>query len=182
MIIERVSVHPTHTGVLLATSVAIMAAASVATHLIGAQAGGEAAERAEHAVVIPTFIGPLGALLLLGVVRLLHRRAFRPVWFLLLPPAAFAIQEIAERILLGPEAEPSLLATVLIQLPFALLAFVAARFVLTVVRRVVRLLTAATSRSRPRVAAAAWPTVRFSIPPFRLSAGAHRGRAPPDLA
>ena len=159
-----------------------MAAASIATHLIGAQASGEAAEHAEHAVVVPTFVGPLGALLLLGVVWLLHRRAFRPVWFLLLPPAAFAIQEIAERFLLGPEAEPSLLATVLIQLPFALLAFVAARFVLTVVRRVVRLLTAGPRRSRPRMTAPAWPTVQFSIPPLRLSDGAHQGRAPPDLA
>ena len=182
MIAPGFSAHPTRTGVLLSASIAIMAAASVATHLIGAQASGEAAEHAEHAVVVPTFIGPLGALLLLGIVWLLRRRTFRPVWFLLLPPTAFAIQEIAERFLLGPEAEPSLLATVLIQLPFALLAFVVARFVLTVVRRVVRLLTAGTRRSRPRVIAMAWPTVALSIPPLRLSAGAHQGRAPPVLA
>ena len=182
MIGRRLSAHPTRASVLLGTSIAIMAAASIATHLIGAQASGEAAEQTEHAVSAPTFIGPLGALLLLGVVWLLHRRAFRPVWFLLLPPAAFVIQEIAEQFLLGPEAEPSLLATVLIQLPFALLAFVLARLVLTVVRRVVRLLTAGTRRPRPRVIATVWPTARLSIPPLRLSAGAHQGRAPPDLA
>ena len=159
-----------------------MAAASVATHVIGAQASGEAAERSEHAVVVPTFIGPLGALLLLGAVWLLRRRGMRPVWFLLLPPAAFAIQEFAERFLLGPEAEPSLLATVLIQLPFALLAFVLARFVLTVVRRVVRLLTVTPHRSRPRVVATAWLVAYLSAPLLRLPAGAHHGRAPPDLA
>ena len=37
LIAQRVSVHPTRTGALLSASVAIMAAASVATHLIGAQ-------------------------------------------------------------------------------------------------------------------------------------------------
>lgn len=182
MIVERVSDHRRRTSVLLGTSLAIMTAASVATHLIGVPASGEAAEQTEHALAVPTFIGPLGALFLLGVVRLLHRRAFRPVWFLVLPPAAFVIQEIAERFVLGPEAEPNLLATAMIQLPFALLAFVVARFVLTVVRRVVRLLTAGTRRSRPRMTATAWPTVRLSIPPLRPSAGVHQGRAPPHLA
>ena len=182
MIGRRLSAHPTRASVLLGTSIAIMAAASIATHLIGAQASGEAAEHTEHAVSAPTFIGPLGALLLLGVVWLLHRRALRPVWFLLLPPAAFVIQEIAERFLLGPEAEPTLLTTVLMQLPFAVLAFVVAQVVLTVVRRVVHLLTAVPHRSRPRVVVATWPIARLSIPPLALPQGAHQGRAPPDLA
>ena len=179
---QRVAVRPARTGVLLAASVGIMAAASVATHVIGAQASGEAAEQSEHAVVVPTFIGPLGALLLLGAVWLLRRRGMRPVWFLLLPPAAFAIQELAERFLLGPEAEPSLLATVLIQLPFALLAFALARMVLTVVRRVVQILTAATAGSRQPIATSTWSTVRLSIPPRPTPSGIHLGRAPPFLS
>ena len=181
MIVRRRTRQPTRIGALLLASVAIMVAASVATHLIGAQATGEAAERAEHAVAVPTFIGPLGALLLLGGIWLLHRPAFRPAWFLLLPPAALAIQELAERLSHGPEAEPSLLATVLIQLPFALLAFLLARVVLTAVRRVVRFLAAGTRRSRPRVVASAWLTAAASIPPLPALAGAHLGRAPPHL-
>lgn len=182
MIARPCSNSPTRIGALLFASVAIMVAASVATHLIGAQASGEAAERAEHAVVVPTFVGPLGALLLLGSIWLLRSAAFRPAWFLLLPPAALAIQELAERLGHGPEAEPSLLATVLVQLPFALLAFLLARVVLTAVRRVVRFLAAGTRRSRPRVVTSAWLTAAASIPPLPALPGAHRGRAPPGLA
>ena len=182
MIVAGRTRSPTRIGALLFASVAIMVAASVATHLIGAQTTGEAAERAEHAVVVPTFIGALGALLLTCSIWLLHRPAFRGAWFLLLPPAAFAIQEIAERFGHGPEAEPSLLATVLIQLPFALLAFLLARVVLTAVRRVVRFLAAGTKRSRPRLVVSAWLTARFSIPPLLALPGAHLGRAPPGLA
>lgn len=167
---------------LLFASVAIMAAASVATHVIGARASGEAAERAEHAVAVPTIIGPLGALLLLGVIWLLHRRAVRPAWFLLLPPTAMAIQELAERIIVRPEAEPSLVATALIQLPFALLAFLLARAVLRAVRRVVRFLTDGTHRRRLRVVASVWPTARLAVPSLPAITGAHLGRAPPRLA
>lgn len=174
--------HSTRTGAMLVVSAAIMAAASVATHLIGTQASGEAAEHAEHAVAIPTFIGPLGAFLLLGIVWLLHRRAVRPIWFLLLPPVAFAIQEVAERLTVGPEAEPSFIATVLIQLPFALLAFLVARVVLTAVRRIVQVLTVGPSRPRPRVVVRAWPIPHLSIPSLSATPGAHPGRAPPALA
>lgn len=179
---RRATRNSTRTGAMLGVSAAIMAVASVATHLIGTQARGEAAEHAEHAVAIPTFIGPLGAFLLLGIVWLLHRRAFRPVWFLLLPPVAFAIQELAERLTVGPEAEPSLIATVLIQLPFALLAFLVARVVLTAVRRIVHVLTVGPPRPGSRVVVRAWPIPNLSIPSLAATSGAHPGRAPPALA
>ena len=174
--------HSTRTGAMLVVSASIMAAASIATHLIGTQASAEVAEHAEHAVAIPTFIGPFGALLLLGIAWLLHRRAFRPIWFLLLPPVGFAIQELAERLTVGAEAEPSLIATVLIQLPFALLAFLVARVVLTAVRRIVQVLTVCPPRPRPRVVIPAWPIPRLLIPSLSATPGAHPGRAPPALA
>ena len=174
--------HSMRTGAMLGVSAAIMVAASIATHLIGTQASAEAAEHAEHAVGTPTFIGPLGALLILGVVWLLRRRAFRPIWFLLLPPVGFAIQELAERFSAGPEVEPSFIATVLIQLPFALLAFLVARVLLTAVRRIVHVLTVGPPRPRPRVVIPAWPIPRLLIPSLWATPGAHPGRAPPALA
>lgn len=167
-------------GVLLFASVVIMAAASIATHLAAdAAVPGEAAEHAEH-VTVPTIVGPIGSLLLLGIFWLLRGRALRATWFLGLPPAAFVIQEFAERLTQGPEAEPGPLATVLTQLAFAFLAFVLARAVLGAVRRVVRFLAAAIRRPQRPVPALAWPATFASVANLPAPAGAHLGRAPPS--
>jgi hypothetical protein len=175
------SLRPSRSGVLLFASVVVMAAASIATHLAGAGgAPGEAAEHAEH-VVVPTVVGPLGALALLGAIWLLRGRALRPAWFLVLPPAAFAMQELAERLTQGPETEPSLLATALTQLAFALLAFLLAHAILGAVRRVVRFLAVASRRTRRPVPAPAWPTTFASVAKLPAPPGAHLGRAPPYL-
>jgi hypothetical protein len=173
------SLRPSRGGVLLFASVVIMAAASIATHLAASgDVPGEAAEHAEH-VAVPTVVGPIGALLLLGTIWLLRGRVLRPAWFLALPPAAFMIQELAERLTQGPEAEPSLLATVPTQLAFARLAFLLARAVLGAVRRVVQFLAVGRSRTRRPVPAPAWPATFASVAKLPAAAGAHLGRAPP---
>jgi hypothetical protein len=179
-------------GVLLVATVLVMVAASVVTHLaaageasgaVGAE-GGEGA--AQGAVLVPPVLGPLGALLLLGVAWLVRRRALRPAWFLLLPPAAFGLQELAERLfhaeslpLVGPE--PSLLATLLVQLPFAVLAFVLAHLLRAAIRRVVEFLKVPTTAPVLRAAVPAWPLPPLAPPNFWALAGEHLGRGPPQL-
>ena len=175
------SIRPSRGGVLLFASVAIMAVASIATHLEASGAVlGEASEHAEH-VTVPTIVGPIGGLLMLGTIWLLRGRVLRPAWFLALPPAAFMIQELAERLTQPQGPEPSLLATALTQLAFAFLAFLLARIVLGAVRRVVRFLAIASRRPRRPVPAPAWSTTFASVAKLPAPAGAHLGRAPPHL-
>ena len=165
--------------ILLAGSTAIMVAASFATHL-GApgEAASEAAEHAEHAG-LPTTVGPVGALLLLGILWLLRGRAFRPAWFLLMPFTAFAIQELAERLTEAPVPEPTAAATTLMQLLFGLLAFALARVVLRAARRFARFLACQPTQQRPSTVRRAWPVTGASIARLSAPAGAHFGRAPP---
>lgn len=160
----------------------IMAAASIATHMAGAaEASGEALEHAEH-IAVPTVVGPIGALVLLGAFWLTRGRVLRPAWFLILPPAAFVSQELAERLTQAPAAEPGLITTGLTQMAFAVLAFFLARMLLVVVRRVVSFLGVAGRRPHRPVPALRWPTEFASIAKLPPPAGAHLGRAPPYLA
>jgi len=179
-------------GVLLVTTVLVMAAASIVTHLAAAgessgAVGAEAGGTAEHgAVLVPPVVGSLGALLLLGLVWLIRRRSPGPAWFLLLPPAAFGIQELTERLfhaeslsLVG--GEPSLLTTFLVQLPFALLAFVLVRLLRAAIRRVVRFLNVPATAPALRAATLAWPMPPLALPDRWALVGAHSGRSPPHL-
>lgn len=177
-------------GILLLATVLVMAAASVATHLAGsgpAETGGEAREAAGQAsVVLPPIVGPLGALLGLGLVWLVRPRPLASAWFFLLPPTAFALQEVAERLIhVGSlpvvGGEPSLLATVLVLVPFALLAFVLARLLRGAVQRVVRLLKASQPHPRFHAPTLVWPVAPVFVPNLPAFAGAHLGRAPPHL-
>ena len=173
-------------AILLLASVMVMFAASLATHIAGEPPGGTG-ESAEQAVaIVPPLVGPIGALLVLGAIRRLRRRAIGAAWFLLLPSAAFGIQELAERLthaesLPGGISEPSLLAALLVQLPFGLVAFVLARLCLTAVRRVARFLVTARPWPRATVARPAWPLPIVSLAYVPATTGAHRGRAPPRL-
>ena len=177
---------------LVAASVLVMVLASVMTHLAAAgeasgAAGREAGEAAERgAVLVPPVVGPLGALLLLGLVWLIRRRTLGPAWFLLLPPVAFAIQELTERLshaqslpLAG--GEPSLLAAFLVQVPFAILAFFLARLLRAAIRRVVELLHMPRTAPSLRAATLGWPLPPLALPDRWALAGAHSGRGPPDL-
>lgn len=170
------------TGALLASSIVVMAFASFATHLSGsgdAEATGEAAEHA--AVMLPPVIGPLTTLLLVGFVRFIRRRSLGPAWFLLLPPLAFALQEVTERLVNGHMAEPSILATALIQVPFALLAYLLARILRAAVIRVARFLAMRQALPRLRLAGPSWLATPLVVALVPAAVGWHRGRAPPAL-
>jgi len=179
-------------GVLLAATVLVMVVGSLVTHLAAAGepsfgVGAEAGEAAEHgAILVPPVVGPLGALLLLGLVWLVRRRALGPAWFLLLPPVAFGIQELTEWLfhagslsLVG--GEPSLLAALLVQVPFAILAFVLARLLRAAIRRVVGFLNVPTTAPALRAGVLAWPLPPLVLPDRWALAGAHSGRGPPHL-
>lgn len=170
------------TSALLASSLAVMAAASVATHSAGhpeVEGVGEAAEHA--ALVLPPVLGPLLALSLLALVRIVRGRSLGPVWFLLLPPLAFGLQELVERGVNAQMVEPSVLAAALVQVPFALLAYLLARLLRAAVARVARFLSAPRSVPRVRVAPVSWTRPTLTVAPAFAVTGAHRGRAPPNL-
>lgn len=179
-------------GVLLVATVLVMVVGSIVTHLAAAgepsgAVGAEAGEAAEHgAILVPPVVGPLGALLLLGLVWLVRRRSLGAAWFLLLPPGAFGIQELTERLvhsgslsLVG--GEPSLLASLLVQLPFAILAFVLARLLRAAIRRVVAFLKVPRTVPALRAAVTAWPLPPLTLPSRWALASPHSGRGPPHL-
>jgi hypothetical protein len=103
-----------------------------------------------------------------------------PVAFAVLPPLAFVLQEVLELSLhtgtLGwhAAAEPTFLPGLALQLPFALLAFLAARLLLRAAVRLGRLLADA---PRPQ-AAASFPHCCNRVA-TRLQPGCRSGRAPP---
>jgi LPXTG-motif cell wall-anchored protein len=136
----------------------VMAAGSLAAHSLSylfvsaraAEGGAEASERASTGSVsdLVLLLGILAATVVVAAGLLLVRRRRRGVevspWlFFVLPPLAFAAQEVAER-LLRAEAfpfqaalEPRFLLGLLLQLPFGLLALLVARALLRAVERLV---------------------------------------------
>lgn len=117
-----------------------------------------------------------------------RRRAMPPVWlFGLLPPLGFAVQEHLERLLhagsfpFAAVVEPVFLVGLVLQLPFALAAFLAARLLLTVADAL-----AGRWRRRASVALSApalpWrPAVAVETPRVGVLALGHGQRAPPFL-
>ncbi|HEY8029318.1 MAG TPA: hypothetical protein VIE38_07385 [Gaiellaceae bacterium] len=108
-----------------------------------------------------------------------------PAWaFALLPPLAFALQEVLElslhtgtfawRAVLAPTFVPGLL----LQLPVALLMYAVARLLLRAAERIGLALAGALPRPRCIPAFAAAPTT----PIVRLLAGRRLARAPPRIA
>jgi len=110
-------------------------------------------------------------------------RALPAVAFAFLPPLAFALQEVLELSLhtgtfawhavLAPTFVPGLL----LQLPFALVAYVVARALLRAAARIGRALAGAIPVSRT--------SVQFALPPLALvvrpAAGRRLARAPPRV-
>jgi hypothetical protein len=182
----------------------LMAAGSIGAHSLSylilsaraAEGPSEASERASSGgpsylvlflgVLTSTAIVAACARLLLARTR--GRRAGRvsPWLFFVLPPLAFASQELAER-LLNAEAfpfqaalEPRLLVGLLLQLPFGLLALLVARALLRVVERIAHALS---RPQTPRLAASArlWPLAVIDLPRIPALALGHAERGPPTL-
>jgi hypothetical protein len=129
------------------------------------------------------------AWILVSAVRGRRRARVPPPWaFAALPPLAFALQELAERWLASGSfpwwafLQPTFGAGLLLQLPFALLAYVAARLLLRTAQTVAATLRG--TAARPRLARLA--TVRHPLPVWALPATAwadgHPVRGPPLLA
>ena len=129
-------------------AVPCIAAGSFAAHSFGAFLPVVRAERfAEHehaaAGTLPPFAGLLVALALVWLCRRSLTRQSRRVGagvFFLLPPLAWTLQELAERLLAAESVpfsgalEPSFLLGLLLQLPFGLAAYLFARLLLVAVR------------------------------------------------
>jgi hypothetical protein len=150
-------------------------------------------ESTGHSHLDPTVVGSLClALTALAFAGCVHggirRGASPPLWFFaLVPPVGFVLQEHAERMLhhdafsAGTIFEPTFLAGLLLQLPFALVALFLARALLVAAGALAREL-----RTPPRLklapdASLAVPT-GYWIPAAPTLVGAGGQRAPPGLA
>lgn len=113
-------------------------------------------------------------------------RRVRLSQFAALPPLAFACQEHLERLthdgtVAGVALQPTFMIGLLLQLPFAVVAYLSARLLLRVADRVGRIVTGRNA-GRPRVIPAALrPCFSFELPLPRLAAlaGGHAERGPP---
>jgi hypothetical protein len=182
----------------------VMAAGSLGAHSLSylvvsartTEGAGEASERASSGgpsylvlffgIVAATAMVAACARLLLARARVRRAGSVSPWLFFLLPPLAFAAQELAER-LLNAEAfpfqvalEPRFLVGLLLQLPFGLLALLVARVLLRVVERIARTLAPCPT---PRLAASApWrPRQTVALPRIPALALGHAERDPPAL-
>jgi len=143
--------------------------------------------------LLPLALGLVGATLLLGfladVATTARGRSTRslPIWaFMLVPPLAYTIQELSERWLYGSNApwlvvlQPTFRYGILLQLPFALLAFLVAWLLLRAsvsLGRAIRLRAAVRSRRLPDRARPSFTGLR--IPRPSLHALGHATRGPP---
>ena len=158
------------------------------------ETGNEPAERAATGSAGHTtlLLGALAALALVGLARraLGSRRGGTvgevSAWtFFLLPPGAFALQELAERLLRAESfpfhaaLEPRFLVGLLLQLPFGLVALLTARLLLRVAERLGRAL----GRERPpglaKPRALRVPADRADLPRIPALALGYAERGPP---
>lgn len=145
---------------------------------------------------LPVALGIAGAVmlvsLLVGVADAASGRSSRglPAWaFALLPLTTFVLQEILERSLhtgtfvWQAVESPTFVPGLLLQLPFAVVAYVIARLLLRTASAVARIIGARRSVFCPRSAPARsrLPLVVW-LPRLAPLAGAAAGRAPPLLA
>jgi len=147
-------------------AVPLMVAGSVAAHSVGsllvpspaaasadADGGLELASRVDHGYVtsVPLIAGLVIALVLVAVGVRIHGRlrgdvhwGASPGSFLLLPPLAYALQEVAERVLhaesfpFNQVHEPAFLLALLLQIPFGVVAFLVGRAMLGLGRALAR--------------------------------------------
>lgn len=149
-----------------------LAAHSFAYHLVSAPS-----ERHGYLAYAPLFLGLLGAVAFVGLVR--RGRARSPLAFAALPPLAFVVQEHAERLQLVV-AEPAFLVGLALQLPFALAALVAARAFLGLADLVADALAA--RPALPRATALSPSLEVVHVPRLSPLAFSRSSRAPPAVA
>jgi hypothetical protein len=143
----------------------------------------------------PKLLAMGGALELAALVSIVagsvRRRRHTPVppWaFALTPPLAFILQELLERCFAGASfpwwmvLQPTFRVGLLLQLPFALLAYLLARLLLRVADRVGNALRRETGQPRLRNRSARWYPVALRPPRTAALADGHAGRAPPLFA
>ena len=112
-----------------------------------------------------------------------------PPWaFALLPPLGFALQAIAERWLAGggfpwwAVLQPTFGAGLLLQLPFAFLAYLFARLLVRAARRVAPVLRGTSRRPAAQRPSVVWLPLERPGAAGRLLAGGHLARGPPLVA
>jgi hypothetical protein len=169
-------IEPMKRGAPWLVSLPFMAAGCLAAHSLAYHLVSNAEERHGYLAFAPLFLGLLGAAAIVGALR--RGRAHSPFFFALLPPLAFAVQEHVERLQLVA-TEPAFLVGLVLQLPFALAALVAARAFLGLADLVAEALTV-----RPRVRRA--PAVLAPAPGPDVSramllSGPRSSRAPPAV-
>jgi hypothetical protein len=147
-----------------------------------------------HTAYLPMVLGIFGALDLVAVgwvfagsVRRSCQRPVPPWAFALLPLLSFTLQELLERWLAGASfpwwfvLQPTFRAGLLLQLPFALLAFVVARVLLRVAHRAGSAVRPAAPRPVLSHLAVAWLLPSIVAGRSHTPATAHTGRGPPLL-
>lgn len=158
-------------------SIPFMAAGCLAAHSLAYHLVSVPEERHGYLAFAPLFLGVLGAVAVVGAVR--RGRVRSPLAFAALPPLAFVVQEHAERLELVV-AEPAFLIGLVLQLPFALAALVAARAFLGVADRVIDALVVRPQTRRATATAA--PATVVDVLRVTLLAGSRSSRAPPAVA
>jgi hypothetical protein len=185
-------------------AVPLMAAGSIGAHVVArivtgahvSEGSRETTERAStgvagHAVMLIGIVAALTfVVLVMRLISIIGRRtgSGTPPWlFFVLPPLAFAMQEVCERLLNAEAApfhaafEPRFLIGLALQIPFGLVALFAARVLLRVARRVAR----AFSQSRPIRPARRSPVGRrpmaCELPRIPALALGYQQRGPPTL-
>jgi hypothetical protein len=144
---------------------------------------------------VPMLLGLAFAAELVGLGWVLAgslRRSLRgpvPAWaFALLPMLGFTVQEFLERLLSGASfpwwivLQPTFRVGLLIQVPFAIVAYVLAKLLLRAADRVERALRAAVPRPTIAPVAAGWVLVEVCSRRRGALAGGHAGRGPPRRA
>jgi hypothetical protein len=123
------------------------------------------------------------------VVERVRRRQHTPMspWvFALLPPLGFALQEFLERWLAGSPfpwwmaLQPTFRIGLLLQLPFALLAFLTARLLLRVADGVASALRGRAELPAPAGVLRQWSALVVWPPRMSVLADGHAGRGPPS--
>jgi hypothetical protein len=138
--------------------------------------------------VVLAFALVLVVLRLRGAERTSRPGGVSPLWFLVLPPLAFAIQDVAERVVhaevipFNPVHEPVILAGLLLQVPFGLLAYLIGRVLQGVARTLVQVLHGETGLTfSPRTSFGPHP-LRAILPRVPVLALGHSVRGPPSTS